>query len=29
VDALTAAEYTILKISRKGEWVAMLARRHA
>jgi len=28
VDALTAAEYTILKISRKGEWVAMLARRH-
>lgn len=28
-DALIAADYTILKICRKGEWVAMLARRHA
>ncbi len=27
-DALTAANYTILKICRKGEWVAMLSRRH-
>lgn len=27
-DALTAADYTILKICRKGEWVAMLSRRH-
>ena len=27
-DALIAADYTILKICRKGEWVAMLARRH-
>lgn len=29
VDALTAADYTILEIRRKGEWVAMLSRRHA
>ena len=28
VDALTAADYTILDIRRKGEWVAMLSRRH-
>lgn len=28
-DALIAADYTILEIRRKGEWVAMLARRHA
>lgn len=28
-DALIAANYTILSIRRKGEWVAMLARRHA
>lgn len=28
-DALIAADYTILKICRKGEWVAMLARRHS
>ena len=28
VNALTAADYTILKIARKGEWVAMLSRRH-
>lgn len=28
-DALAAADYTILSIRRKGEWVAMLARRHA
>ncbi|MGN1021796.1 MAG: 50S ribosomal protein L11 methyltransferase [Aristaeellaceae bacterium] len=28
VDALTAANYTILEIRRKGEWVAMLSRRH-
>ena len=28
VDALTAADYTILEIRRKGEWVAMLSRRH-
>lgn len=28
-DALIAASYTILSIRRKGEWVAMLARRHA
>ena len=27
-DALIAADYTILKIVRKGEWVAMLSRRH-
>lgn len=27
-DALLAANYTILEIRRKGEWVAMLARRH-
>lgn len=26
--ALTAAGYTILEVRRKGEWVAMLARRH-
>ena len=28
-DALLAADYTILDVRRKGEWVAMLARRHA
>ena len=28
VDALTAADYTILEVRRKGEWVAMLSRRH-
>lgn len=28
-DALIAADYTILSIRRKGEWVAMLARRHS
>ena len=28
VQALTAADYAILEIRRKGEWVAMLARRH-
>lgn len=28
-DALIAAGYAILSIRRKGEWVAMLARRHA
>ena len=28
VDALNAANYTILEIRRKGEWVAMLSRRH-
>ncbi|MBP3636793.1 MAG: 50S ribosomal protein L11 methyltransferase [Clostridia bacterium] len=28
-DALIAAGYTILKVCHKGEWVAMLARRHA
>ena len=28
VDALTAADYTILDIRRKGEWVAMISRRH-
>ena len=28
VDALTAADYTILDIRRTGEWVAMLSRRH-
>lgn len=28
VDALQAANYTILDIRRKGEWVAMLSRRH-
>ena len=28
VDALTAADYTILEIRRRGEWVAMLSRRH-
>lgn len=28
VDALTAADYTILKTCRRGEWVAMLSRRH-
>lgn len=27
-QALADADYTILKICRKGEWVAMLARRH-
>lgn len=27
-EALMAADYTILSIRRKGEWVAMLARRH-
>ena len=27
-DALLAAHYTILDIRRKGEWVAMLSRRH-
>jgi len=27
-DALIAANYTILEIRRKGEWVAMLSRRH-
>lgn len=27
-DALITADYTILSIRRKGEWVAMLARRH-
>ena len=29
VDALNAANYTILDVRRKGEWVAMLSRRHA
>lgn len=29
VDALNAADYTILETRRKGEWVAMLSRRHA
>lgn len=28
-DALCKADYTILEKRRKGEWVAMLARRHA
>lgn len=28
VDALNAADYQILKICRKGEWVAILSRRH-
>lgn len=28
VDALNAADYTILEIRRKGEWVAILSRRH-
>lgn len=28
VDALNAADYNILKICRKGEWVAILSRRH-
>ncbi len=28
VDALNAADYSILKICRKGEWVAILSRRH-
>ena len=28
-DALIAADYTILKVCHKGEWVAMLAQRHA
>ena len=28
VNALHAANYTILEIRRKGEWVAMLSRRH-
>ena len=27
-DALLAAHYTILEIRRKGEWVAMISRRH-
>lgn len=27
VNALTAADYTILETKRKGEWVAMLSRR--
>ena len=27
VNALTEANYTILEIRRKGEWVAMLSRR--
>ena len=27
-DALLAAHYTILDIRRKGEWVAMISRRH-
>ena len=27
-NALNAADYTILKICRKGEWVAILSRRH-
>ena len=29
VDALNAADYTILETVRKGEWVAILSRRHA
>ena len=29
VDALTAADYAILEIRRRGEWVAMLARRRS
>ena len=29
VDALNAASYEILEIRRRGEWVAMLSRRHA
>lgn len=29
VDALNKANYTILEIHRKGEWVAILSRRHA
>ncbi len=28
LDALKAADYTVLEIRRKGEWVAMLSRRH-
>lgn len=28
LDALKAANYTVLEIRRKGEWVAMLSRRH-
>jgi len=27
INALTAADYTILETKRKGEWVAMLSRR--
>ena len=29
LDALKAAEYTVLEVRRKGEWVAILSRRHS
>lgn len=29
LDALKAADYTVLEVRRKGEWVAILSRRHS